>query len=358
MAIITAIGTSNPKMKFTQDFLLEKISQRLDISEHDFQKLKRIYNGTKIQTRHSIIEDFADDNCGFFFSDGAFPNIGARMELYKNELPKLAYESIDNCLKQHNTNAQEITHVITCSSTGFYSPGLDIDIIANYKLPIGTGRTCINNMGCCASLNALQVANALADRSPDAKVLLVCIELCTLHFRNKKGWRDLIATSLFGDGAAAVLLSGDKKQKGMKIRNFFTLIHPDNGKEVSWYIKDDGFEVNLSSYVPVLVKNGIPALIKGLFEKGKMTRKEIDFFAIHPGGKKILEVCEKQLGLSLAESAYSSQVLRDYGNMSSPTLLFVLKKIFYESKGKPNEKILALAFGPGLALESMIMNFT
>lgn len=355
MSVITAIGTANPETKLYQDEMAGRIGKILQITSEDEAKLKKVYKGTKIETRYSVIEDFAGEGPNLFFLDGKFPGIGARMNLYKKVVPELAFEAIENCLKENHTNPQSITHVITCSSTGFYSPGLDTEIIAKYNLPAGTGRTCVNNMGCCGAFNALQVADAIASRNPEANVLVVCVEICSLHFSNKKSWKDLIVTSLFGDGAAAVLVSGNPKDKGFLIQNFFTAIHPDDGSAVSWYIRDDGFEVNLASYVPNLVRDGIGNLVSKLLEKTNLKKEEIQLFALHPGGKKIVEVCEKELGLSPEDASYSYDVLRKYGNMSSPTILFVLKEIFDKSPKEAGDKLLGLAFGPGIAMESMLL---
>lgn len=355
MGVIRAIGTANPEVRMTQEAVAEKVSTILQISDEEKEKLKRVYRGAKIENRYSVIKDFAEDGPEDFFKDGIFPGIGERMNLYKREVPKLAYEAIENCLRKSKVSAESITHVITCSSTGFYSPGLDTEIISHYNLPPGTGRTCVNNMGCCGAFNSLQVANAIAAGNPDANVLVVCVEICTLHFPNKKSWKDLIVTSLFGDGAAAVLVSGNDKEKGLLIKNFHTVIHPDDGNAVSWYIKDDGFEVNLASYVPALVKDGVGKMVGKMLDKTELQIEDIDLFAIHPGGRKIVEVCEKEFNLSAADSSYSYQVLQQYGNMSSPTILFVLKEILDQNINRTGNNILGVAFGPGLALESMLL---
>jgi alpha-pyrone synthase len=355
MSVITAIGTANPETKVTQDKVADKIGNILQISDKKKEKLRRIYKGTKIETRYSVIKDFGEDGHETFFKNGKLPGIGERMDIYKREVPQLAYQAIDNCLQENNTDPQSITHVITCSSTGFYAPGLDTEIIANYNLPPGTGRTCVNNMGCCGAFNALQVADAIAATNPDANVLVVCIEICTLHFRSNKSLQNLIITSLFGDGAAAVLVSGNAKEKGLRIKNFYTVIHPDDGREVSWYIRNNGFEVNLSSYVPSLVKNGVGKLVKSLLNEKGLKLNDMDLFALHPGGRKIIEVCEKEISLTAEDAACSYSVLKNYGNMSSPTILFVLKEILNSDKAEAGNNVLGLAFGPGLAMESMLL---
>jgi alpha-pyrone synthase len=355
MSVITAIGTANPQTKVSQDAVAEKIAKILQISDSEKEKLKRVFKGTKIETRYSVIKDFGEGRHETFFKNNTLPRIGERMAIYKREVPPLAFQAIDQCLREHNTDPQSITHVVTCSSTGFYAPGLDTEIITQYNLPAGTGRTCVNNMGCCGAFNALQVADAIAGKNPDANVLVVCIEICTLHFTNNKSLQDLIATSLFSDGAAAVLVSGNDKEKGLLIKNFYTAIHPDDGSVISWYIRDNGFEVNLSSYIPALVKEGVGKLVSSLLKNTGLKLNDIDLFALHPGGRKIIEVCEKELALTPEDAAYSYSVMQHYGNMSSVTILFVLKKILTGDKKQEANLVLGLGFGPGLAMESMLL---
>jgi predicted naringenin-chalcone synthase len=354
MPILHSIGTANPPTSIAQSKIAEQVGSYLHLENDAQRKLNILYGRSGIDQRQTVVADFAEPEHSVFFKDGQFPGMQDRMELFSREVPKLAYQAVDNCLKNSLYTAQDITHVITCSSTGYYSPGLDIQIIEKYNLKRGVGRTCINNMGCCAAFNALSVADAIAQRNPSAVVLVVCVELTTLHFRQAAEWRDIVGYSLFGDGAAAALVSSPKAP-GLKINDFFTVIAPDGGRDVSWYVKDDGFEVNLSTYVPQLVGDGIGSLVDSLLADNNLSREGLDVYAFHTGGRKILEACQQALHLTDEDMQYSYKVLKEHGNMSSPSILFVLKEIMDADILAEGKKVLGVAFGPGLALESMLL---
>ena len=354
MPTLHAIGTANPKTNLPQAIIAQQLAQYLTLEADTQRKLELLYHRSGIQNRQTVVADFEDKEEAVFFKEGKFPGMQSRMELYQQKAPEIAFEAIDNCIQHSDFKATDITHVITCSSTGYYSPGLDIQIIEKLQLAQGTRRTCINNMGCCAAFNALNVADAIASRHTNALVLVVCVELTTLHFRPTAKWSDLVGYSLFGDGAAAALVSG-KASKGYKINDFYTVVAPDGGRDVSWYVKDDGFEVNLSTYVPNLVGSGIGNLVESLLEENKLKLEEIDWFAFHTGGRKILETCQRELNLSEFDMRASYKVLQEHGNMSSPSILFVLKELMESNSLKANEKVLGVAFGPGLALESLLL---
>lgn len=356
MTYINSIGTANPSTNLRQEEIGMAISQMLDLPEDDARKLDLLYRRSGIENRQTVIDDFDPSLEPVFFKDKRWPKMGDRMELYKKLIPPLAIQAVDNCFSKVEAAPKELTHLITCSSTGFYSPGLDIELIAHYGLKAGTRRTCVNNMGCCGAINALQMADAIVSSQPEAKVLVVCIELTTIHFRESREWSELVSNSLFGDGAAAVLVTGEPlHERAFEISDFYTVIDPDDGRDVSWYMKNDGFEVNLSTYVPQLVESGIGKLVSSLLKENHLKREDIAVFAIHPGGRKILEVCEKELKLSEEDSQYSRKVLREHGNMSSPSILFVLNEISQNGQMTPGNHVMGIAFGPGLALESMLL---
>jgi predicted naringenin-chalcone synthase len=238
-----------------------------------------------------------------------------------------------------------------------YAPGLDIDLVRELKLSPTTNRTSITFMGCYAAFNALKVADAICTSDQQAKVLIVCTELCSLHFQRMPSDDNLLANALFADGAAAMLIEAvPNGGKRLKIESFHNDIVPGGQEDMAWTIGDLGFEMKLSSYVPEIIQKGIAKLATSLLDKINKKITDIRYYAIHPGGRKILETIEKQLGLTRCQNEDAYEVLRNFGNMSSPTVLFVLKRLFQKfSINDHDQHILSFAFGPGVTLESMVL---
>ena len=234
------------------------------------------------------------------------------------------------------------------------APGLDIELIQALALPPTTHRSSVNFLGCNAAIIALKQADGICNSQPDAKVLVVCTELCTLHFQTIYNQDYLLCNVLFGDGSAAVLLSSqpaeEEPSRNVKITGFDSFCIPDSRNEMAWQLSETGFIMNLTSYVGDLIKNNI----KRMLDNVGIDPQAIDHWAVHPGGKKIVDSFAEAMGLSTTDLAASYQVLKDYGNMSSPTVLFVLKNILDKLGPNPEGKnIFAAAFGPGLTVETM-----
>jgi prepilin-type processing-associated H-X9-DG protein len=212
-------------------------------------------------------------------------------------------------------------------------------------------------MGCHASFNALKIADAICRSREEAKVLIVCTELCSLHFQRDATEDNLLANALFADGSASVLVEArtDSRLK-LKLEDFHSDLSGDGISDMAWTIGNLGFEMKLSSYVPGLIKKGIAGLTDSLLRKVAVNLSEIHHFAIHPGGRKILQVIEDELKIDKARNHAAYHVLRNYGNMSSPTVLFVLKEVIKTLNcANEGQRLLSFAFGPGLTLESMIL---
>jgi alpha-pyrone synthase len=360
---ITSIGTATPEIKISQADVAALMTETLEMEEMESVRLSALYRATGIQHRYTVIEDYSRTNGSFeFFPNTAgmepFPTIGPRMRLYEKFALKLALKAVADCLNPVNIDLKKITHVITVSCTGLYAPGLDIELVEKLKLDPSVQRTCINFMGCYAAFNALKVADWACKANGNAKVLIVCVELCSLHFLKNKNPDQMISNALFGDGAAAVLIEAKKPGKGnsLSMESFYCSLALDGKNDMAWHITDHGFEMTLSSYVPELIKGGIKNLADKLLKNINMELSSIDYFAIHPGGKRILESIEDELGLSKDDNRYAYEVLKNYGNMSSPTILFVIQSIFKDlKKADDGKNILSFAFGPGLTLESMLL---
>ncbi|MBC6401852.1 MAG: type III polyketide synthase [Ekhidna sp.] len=356
-AFIHSIATIVPPFVTSQQQIADFMVAHLNLNEERQHKLKVLYRASGIQQRYSVLEDFSQNlHSRNFFREKAFPSAKPRMELYQKHAIGLAMEAAGEALHIGDTLSGEITHLITVSCTGMYAPGLDIELVQRLGLPTETKRTSINFMGCYASFNALKVAANTVEADADAKVLIVCVELCSIHLQDKTDDDSLLSNAIFGDGAAALILKGIRKDICLELRKFHSDLALQWKHEMGWFIGDYGFEMKLSTKVPAVIEDGIEKLTGRLLENTNLGLEAIDYFAIHPGGKRILEVIEKQLGISKNQNMQAHEVLRQYGNMSSPTVLFVLKKIFDQLGASDHNKyILSFAFGPGLTLESALL---
>jgi predicted naringenin-chalcone synthase len=322
------------------------------IPSGDIDKIKRLYHQSEIQTRYAAIDDFSKskDEWDFFETD-KITSVEKRMKKFFEITPSLCLQAIRHCIPDQNS-LNQITHLITVSCTGISAPGLDIQLIQLLDLPTTIHRTSINFMGCYAAIHALKQANAICKSQADAKVLIVDVELCTIHFQDEYTMDNVASSLLFGDGAAAVLVSNEK---GMySIEDFYSEVALDGYKDMAWNISSSGFLMTLSSYIPSIIASNIEPMLINSLKKMKIKKDDIQHWAIHPGGKKIISEIEKVLNLSSNDVETSRSILNDFGNMSSVTILYVLKKMLEQIKA-PNETIYSVAFGPGLTIESMFL---
>ncbi len=361
-SLISSIGCAVPEFEIYQDKIVSILSSYQNFSEKEQKFLEKMYKSTGIERRHSVLPDYTENQSKQFFLpkkelNQAFPTTADRMVLYKDNALELAMKAIHKCLgKKKDLNIDDITHVITVSCTGMYAPGLDIEIVNTLGLQSTTSRTAINYMGCYGAFNGMKVASAFCKSNPKAKVLLVSVELCSLHYQQKLTKSNIIANTIFSDGASAVLIEGQTTSNSYLILNDFHCdIIPQTNDQMAWSIGDSGFEMVLSSYIPGLIKSGIENFTNKLFKKNGLLTSEIDHFAIHPGGIKILKGCEEALSIPKNKIECSYSTLNQYGNMSSATILFVIDELFSSITTKAEKNIFCCAFGPGLTMESALL---
>ncbi|KTD24752.1 Naringenin-chalcone synthase [Legionella lansingensis] len=359
---ITAIGTATPPYKRDQREIADLICQGFKLKPAERRLVKAIYKSCGIQQRYSVLSDYGKSPEEFDFlpndADAPLPSTGARMRIYKDHALTLALNAIENCLTgRPDFNKKAITHLITVSCTGMYAPGLDIEIIHHLGLNPTTQRTAINFMGCYGAFNGIKVADAVCKTNINAKVLVVCIELCTIHFQRNQTTENIISNAIFADGAAAALIEVRGKTKSyLALESFYCDLIPQTQEEMAWHISDSGFDIVLSSYVPEIIKSGIAIFAENLLKTVSWSFVDIDYYAIHPGGLKILQACEEALNITPEDNNHSYAILREFGNMSSATVLFVLKRLWANLNEKDNKKnIFSCAFGPGLTLEAMLL---
>lgn len=353
---IIAIGTAVPSHKLNQGEIVELVSEQLLLSPSKKRLLKSIYKATSIDTRYSVIRDISYLFPSIDEKSSSILSTQGRMAIYKEHALPLALSAIKQCMQQQTTkNTNDITHLITVSCTGMYAPGLDIEIVHQLQMGTTTKRTAINFMGCYGAFNALKVADDICRASTSAVVLIVCVELCSIHFQQTQDLDHFVSNAIFADGAGAALIqSSTDSKKNLCIEAFNCDLLPQTSEEMGWYIGDYGFDIVLKSYIHEILKSGIASFMNKLLKQEGI--RNVDHYAIHPGGIKILQACEAALGITKDKNVHAYNVMRKYGNMSSATIMFVLKELMdYLTIKNNQETIFSCAFGPGLTLESMLL---
>jgi predicted naringenin-chalcone synthase len=324
------------------------------LNDGDRRKVSYLYKHSGIKQRYSVIPDYSRTANEWKFYPHTenlepFPSLEHRMAVYNKYAPALSVDAIRNCLR-NDFSPKDITHLITVSCTGMSAPGLDLQVMELMDLDKNVFRTSVNFMGCYAAIHALKMADAFCKSDKDANVLIVCTELCTLHFQRENSLDNIASSLLFGDGSAAVLVSGNPKKGGLKLQSFYSEVIPKGKRDMAWELSSTGFLMTLSGYVPDLIEEDFSSVVEHCLQKSNLSVNEISHWCIHPGGKRILEAIQKSLQLEAQQLQSSYHVLQQYGNMSSATILFVLKEMLQEKKG--GKKIFSAAFGPGLTVET------
>ena len=344
-----------------QDDLYSFADKVYSTDESESRKLKFLYRQSGIGQRYSVIPDYslpAEERI-FFSSSPSLdpvPCLEKRMEWFNKYSPGLSVEAIEKCIK-NIIDKNEITHLITVSCTGMSAPGLDLQVMEIMELPQHITRTSVNFMGCYAALHALKLADAFCKGTENANVVIVCTELCTLHFQKENTIDNMTSSLLFGDGSAAMLIKKDTaSQKGVQVQSFFSDVSFKGKQEMAWELSSKGFQMTLTGYVPDLIQEDFDRLVTKALDSAGLSKQDITHWCIHPGGKKILDAIAKSLSVENKAFKNSYEVLFDYGNMSSPSILFVLKKIMQELESDNNtpSRIFCAAFGPGLTTETFI----
>lgn len=355
---ILALSTVVPSYAFAQREIAEKIINLLSLSSEKAQTLRQLYQNSAIKTRYSVISDFMKERDEWHFWGSTFPKkipgMSQRNELYKTEAPKLAFEAATKVLKTWDGDPQSISHVISVSCTGVIAPGIEFDLMHLLNLKPTTQRLGINFMGCFGAFKGLSVAQSFAKENPAHRVLVVCTELCSLHFQADHTYDNMLANSLFSDGAAAVIIGAEPKHNETSlwtIRAKGSLGLDKTKEKMKWEASDQGFVMKLSYTVPVLLGRQIVPFIQSLVDSD-FSYADCDW-AVHPGGKSIIEAIEKALKLEKGFTQASWDTLAHYGNMSSATFLFVLDRLLELKSSK--KWTMGIGFGPGLSLEGILL---
>lgn len=325
------------------------------------RKLERfidvVYRRSGIDQRHTVVRDmYVPDDETLFFQPGHVglksPSTEQRNEVYTKEAKALFTCAAQRAVAAAGINKNEITHVITVSCTGFFAPGPEYEIVKMLGLAPSTPRFHVGFMGCFATFPALRMAQAFCEADPEAVVLVVSVELCTLHLQNDTDQDNIVGGSVFADGgAAAILSSKPPKGAGYKLEQLATTLVPEGEADMAWTIGNEGFKIILSSYVPQLLETNISAATQPLLAQFDINKDDQNLhWAVHPGGRAILDKVAKGLDLPADALDVPRDILKNYGNMSSATILFVLKAML--EKSSKDEPVIGMAFGPGLTVES------
>ncbi len=360
---IAGIGTAVPPHCASQADLAE-ICKSFSCQTDDHERLLPVlYRRTGVKKRHSVVlksNDGGLEGRQSFYgaaNDAADrgPRTSQRMDVYNREACQLAVQASQNALHESRVSVAEITHLITVSCSGFGAPGFDIGMIEELGMSPQVARTHVGFMGCHGALNALRVARAFTQADPSACVLVCAVELCSLH--QQYGWDpdQIVANALFADGAAAVVCMGATRQSVncWKIEATGSTVVPESQDAMSWQIGDHGFTMTLSPRVPDLIQQQLRPWLDDWLASNRLSIKAVKSWAVHPGGPRILSAFGETAELEREALDVSYQTLADYGNMSSPTVLFILRELREAGAATP---CVALGFGPGLAIEATLFS--
>ncbi len=357
------LTTAVPDPTYLQDWTCDLVQEHATTRRGIRRIIRSIYRNSGIRKRHSVIDDWADVVRDPLFFDGAgqrlaTPGTGRRNDVYAREAKDLFTRLARNLVENtEGFSASDVTHVVTVSCTGFFAPGPDYHVVRALGLPGSTQRYHVGFMGCYAAFQALRMAHAFCRSDPEAVVLVLSVELCTLHLQFSEDTDELIAGAVFADGGAGALVSARDPAPGrlrpaMELETFHTALTEEGEEDMAWTIGDQGFRMRLSTYVPEIIQANLSPVLAGLLERCGVTASELDHFAVHPGGRAILDKVEATLGMAAGGLAASRHILQEFGNMSSATILFVLNTLLEGGGVRAGDRILAMAFGPGLTIES------
>jgi alpha-pyrone synthase len=392
LPIIEGIATGTPQHIIRQSDAARVVANLPGLDKNR-SRIEKIYNNTQIETRHLAIDLLAEETIAFSQKQG---NLHLRMELYQKYAVPLAERVSRKALESAAKNSKEdlsrgsakiedtIRLVVFVSSTGFIAPGVDTELIKKLGLQRDTARVTVNFMGCAAAMNGLRVACDHVRANPNHKALLVCLELSSINAVFNDEMNDVIIHSIFGDGCAAVVIGACQPEEAASrgkivIKDHLSYLVEDTEDGITLGVEDNGITCKLSRHLPDYIEAGVNSVIEIFLAKNELTKPRIDLWAVHPGGTRIIEKAQLSLGLSDRQVADSWAILRQYGNMLSPSVLFVLERMLLRhtqlspvetkpniglssinknwNKSEKKEKELngiAFSFAPGIGVEGIL----
>lgn len=345
-AYLNEIGTAVPANESQQEFLATLDTWLPDPAV--VNKLRLIAKRSGIERRHTVLTNVIGPvGSGAFYEIGNFPGTAARMKVYQQEAPTLAMQAA-RALATRGVDLATVTHLVITSCTGFYAPGLDVDLIRLLDLPRNIRRTIIGFMGCYAGITGLRTASDIVRADPEARVLMINLELCSLHLQQDAPIDRFVASMLFSDGCAASLISA--KPEGFRLDSFNTILSLDDADKMAWLVEDQGFAMTLDAEIPNRIRDFLTRDPE-MFDTA--VRDPQSLWAIHPGGRAIIDAVKSACALSAEQIAPARRVLANYGNMSSASVIFVFEELLRTTSKAESRPGAAMAFGPGLTLEAL-----
>ncbi len=373
-ARILAVGTALPATRLRQSALRDLFAGQPDVDRITARRIAAAFDGAAIEHRHTVLPELAEGGSPFIDARTrtiASPPTGARNAVFAREAPALFAEAAREAMDRAGVPADAVTHVITATCTGFFAPGPDYRLVRDLGLPPTVERDHLGFLGCAAALPALRSASRVCAVDPAAVVLVVCGELCSIHLRTSADPDQIVSAAVFADGAAAAIVTGTAHptdrvhgtsgahRAHLLLDGFATALTTDGEEDMAWTIGDAGFEMTLSAQIPRIIGREVHDALDPLLRRAG----PVDAWAVHPGGRSILDRFSSALALAPDALDDSRAVLRDCGNMSSATVLFVLRRMLDRAEsaapagatGREDARVLAVAFSPGLTVESALM---
>lgn len=358
-AHILGIGTAVPTTVLPQPAVRDLFLAQPGVDRLTARLIGAAFDQSAIETRHTVLRELADQPApGSDFIDSESralrsPLTGTRNDVYRREAPPLFERAAREALMRADVEASAITHVVTASCTGFFAPGPDYRLVRDLGLPTTVERDHLGFVGCAAAFPALRQAARVCAADPRAVVLVVCGEICSIHLRASSDPEQIVASAVFADGAAAAVVSAQAPERApsLALEGFSTALTREGEDDMRWIIGDRGFEMTLTAEVPKIVgREVLDALGPVLADAGR-----VDRWLVHPGGRSILDRFETALDLPSDALTLSRDVLREYGNMSSATVLFILARVLDDPDLVDGSRAIGVAFGPGLTVESALL---
>lgn len=348
-AYLNRISTAVPEHDVHDTFM--GFAERILQQDNRHSLFRRMAGRAQIDHRWSCLKpddagQFSSLDQGGFYVPGSFPTTAMRMRQYEAAAPDLADKAVAGL---QITEPSAITHLIIISCTGLSAPGLDFHLMEKFSLPSSIERTSVGFMGCYAAMNGLKLARHIVRSDPDAQVLMVSLELCTLHLQDTGDLEQVLSFMIFGDGCAAALVTSE--HEGLALDSFRSVMVPETSGHITWAIGDQGFDMVLSGQVPGSIAHSLGQQMHDFLPDGGID--DIDLWAVHPGGRSVLDAVQQAFDLPASSLAHSREVLRTCGNMSSATVLFVLYAMMRDPDSRPGSRGCGMAFGPGIVAETM-----
>lgn len=353
MAYIVSIAHKTPAFAISQKHLAAHVAKASNLDAADARRLEKLYDQSGITTRYSVLEDFSLDVSNWSFWNKGSPTTKQRNELYKLHAPILSEMACKEALDKWGQDPKGITHIIYVSCTGIIAPGIQAYLQNALNLAQNVCQFGLNMMGCFGAFKALQMAEAFCAQSADARVLVVCTELCSLHFQQKASFETQIGNALFSDGSASCIVAQKPKDAENPLfcmHRHKSMILPNTSEKMTWEVSDNGLIFGIKKEIPDLIQQHIAKFANDLLPD------DVNFdectWPVHPGGKGVLQAVQHGLKLTQAHMQASWNVLKNYGNTSSSSFLFVLNE---QLKHKSKKWAVGLGFGPGLCFEGMLL---